>query len=336
MKRFSSALALIIFSLALILTTILSTGKEDTAGLKLGVAISTSISSSTDAAENENGKNSTTITVASVLVDASGKVVSCKIDVVNAEILFTSSGTIVTDLEKEVLSKKELGYDYGMKEFSSIQKEWHEQVTAFENYCVGKTAAEITGIAVNQETGLVDGLNGCTMHPAQFQYLVADAINAAQPSNATSADHLGLAITVDLKNSTNASADANGSAEVTASIAATAIDAEGKMTAVYVDVAQAIVNFDITGKITNDVTKEVLSKHQLKDAYGMKAFSSIQKEWYEQADAFAAYCIGKTANDMYSITVNQETGLVDGLSGCTMHPGNFQYIIAKAAQSAIQ
>ena len=179
MKRFSSALALIIFSLALILTTILSTGKEDTAGLKFGVAISTSISSSTDAAENENGKNSTTITVASVLVDASGKVVSCKIDVVNAEILFTSSGTIVTDLEKEVLSKKELGYDYGMKEFSSIQKEWHEQVTAFENYCVGKTAAEITGIAVNQETGLVDGLSGCTMHPGNFQYIIAKAAQAA-------------------------------------------------------------------------------------------------------------------------------------------------------------
>lgn len=334
MKRFSSALAIIIFSFALILTTILSTGKEESTGLKLGVAISSSISSSTDAAENENGKNSTTITVATVLVDASGKVVSCKIDVVNAEILFTNSGTIVTDLEKEVLSKKELGFDYGMTEYSSIQKEWHEQVTAFENYCVGKTATEITSIAVNQETGLVDGLTSCTMHPAQFQYLVADAIGAAKPSNATSTDNLGLAITVSLKNSSNATEEANGSAEVTANIAASAVDANGKMTAVYVDTLQAIVSFDLNGKITNDVDKEVLSKHQLKDTYGMKAFSSIQKEWYEQADAFAAYCIGKTANDMYSITVNQETGLVDGLSGCTMHPGNFQYIIAKAAQAA--
>ena len=87
----------------------------------------------------------------------------------------------------DILTKKEQGFDYGMaadwNTSNKIGKEWFEQISVFEKYCTGKTSEQILGITVNAETGLPEDADlaaGCTMHPAQFQYVVAEAIANAK------------------------------------------------------------------------------------------------------------------------------------------------------------
>lgn len=339
-KRITSAIALIIFSIALVVISFASNNTTDNTfgALKTGVAISTSVKDSTSADADANGANSTSITVAAVTVDEKGKIVACKIDVLAAVVQFNTSGLITSDLTTDCLTKKELAFDYGMKEWSSIQKEWHEQVNTLEKYCIGKTADEIMGITVNTETGLPDDPNlaaGCTMHPSQFQYLIVEAVSNASVTGASADDKLGIAISTSLSNSKEASLEGDGLAEVSSTIAVTTVDANGKVTSAIIDAVQADVTFDTTGKITSDLTAEILTKNEKKEDYGMKPYSSIQKEWFEQASAFAKYCVGKTADEITGITVNEETGFVDDLAaGCTMHPGNFQYVVAKAISNA--
>lgn len=336
-NKITSAIALILFSVALVVVawfSKVSVGQNEVASgtLKTGLAITANISGSKDASADADGKNDSSITVAAVTVDENGKVVACEIDILATTITFNASGAITSDINADVLTKAELKEDYNMIIASSIQKEWYEQANAFEDYCVGKTADEILGIAVNTETGFVDDLaTSCTMHPGNFQYVVADAIKNASVTGASAEDKLGLAISGTLNSSKNAEAEKDGVAEVGATIVATTVNAEGKVTSALIDAVQAVVTFDSTGKITNDISEKIITKNEKKDSYGMGQYSSIQKEWYEQADAFAKYCVGKTANDIYGIAINEETGFVDDLAtSCTMHPGNFQYVVAKA------
>ena len=70
-------------------------------------------------------------------------------------------------------------------------------------------------------------------------------------------------------------------AQVDTTIAATAFDADGKVVGTIIDNAQMRVNFDAEGKVTNR-DAELKTKKELKDGYGMKAASTIGKEWYEQ------------------------------------------------------
>lgn len=338
-KKFTSALALVIFSIVLVAVSFIPANSTNTTSgnLKTGLAISTSVKDSTDATDEKEGLNSTTVTIAAVTVDEEGKIVTCKIDVLEATVKFNTSGIITSDLTSDYLTKKELKDTYGMKQYSSIQKEWYEQVEAFENYCIGKTADEILGITVNAETGIADDNTltaGCTMHPAQFQYIVAEAAKNAAVTGANPDDKLGIAISTSIKDSKDATAEAEGIATVSATIAVTTVDVNGKVTSAMIDALQTNVKFDTTGKISTDLTSEILTKNELKDDYGMKQYSSIQKEWYEQAEAFAQYCVGKTGDEIFGIAVNDETGFVDGLAtGCTLHPGNFQYVVAEAIQN---
>lgn len=149
--------------------------------LKLGLAISTDISGSTDAGE-EDGLAQTNISLAAVTVDSDGKIVSCVIDEVQGKINFSAEGKIVTDLATEFQSKQELKEDYGMKKASPIGKEWNEQADAFAEYCIGKTADEVMGIAVTEEGVAADEdlAASCTVHIGGFQAIVAKAVENAK------------------------------------------------------------------------------------------------------------------------------------------------------------
>ena len=76
------------------------------------------------------------------------------------------------------------------------------------------------------------------------------------------------------------------------------MDDNGVITACVIDYIQAKVKFDETGKLVTDKASEFQSKNELGDAYGMRKASSITAEWNEQAAAFAAYCVGKTVEEL--------------------------------------
>lgn len=92
-----------------------------------------------------------------------------------------------------------------------------------------------------------------------------------------------------------------------------------------IDGSQANINFDATGKITSDLTAELKTKQELGEGYGMKKASAIGKEWNEQADAFAEFIKGKTADEVKGMKVSAD-GLTEEeelKSSVTVHVTDF-------------
>lgn len=122
----------------------------------------------------------------------------------------------------------------------------------------------------------------------------------------------------------------DGVAAAETTIAAVTVDEDGKIVTCAIDVAEAKISFNAEGKLTTDVATEFRSKQDLGEAYGMKEFSGIGKEWNEQADAFAAYCVGKTVDEVTGIAADD----ADLTASCTIHIDGFQAAVAKAVANA--
>ncbi|HAX51981.1 hypothetical protein [Muricomes intestini] len=309
----------------------------DEGGAKTGLSVITSLAKSTPASE-EDGLAQTDSTVVAVLVDADGKILDCKIDAAQTQISFSKEGKLVSDTAAEFKSKQELGADYGLGKASSIKKEWNEQADAFAEYAVGKTVDEVKGIAVSEEGVPTDEdlTSSVTIHVGDFVSGIEKAAANAKALGAGSSDKLGLGVTTQIANSKDATADEEGLAEAYSMYSAITTDADGKITSCYIDASQGDVNFDTKGAITSDLKAEVKAKQELGNDYGMKKASSIGKEWFEQADAFAEYAKGKTASEVGGIAVNDE-GLAsdeDLISSVTVHVSPFISVVEKAAENA--
>ena len=107
----------------------------------------------------------------------------------------------------------------------------------------------------------------------------------------------------------------------------------GVITSCYIDSVQAKVNFDTTGTITTDLSAPILTKNEMGEGYGLKAYAGSKYEWNEQAAAFAAYVTGKTAEEVAGIAVNEKTAPADAdlAATVTISIAGFQALIAKAA-----
>ena len=98
---------------------------------------------------------------------------------------------------------------------------------------------------------------------------------------------------------TNADGDTNGSAEAEITVAAVLVDDEGKIVKCVIDTAQNAVAYTSAGKaIAQDSFQ---TKYEKGDDYNMVAWGGAVQEWYKQADAFDAACIGKTASEITAL-----------------------------------
>ena len=113
----------------------------------------------------------------------------------------------------------------------------------------------------------------------------------------------GLGHVISIGSSKDATADAEGLAQVDTVMAAVTFDQAGKILGVKIDTAQVRVNFDQNGKITTDKNKEFETKVELGDAYGMIKQSGIGREWYEQIAELEKQMIGKTVEQVNSMKV---------------------------------
>jgi hypothetical protein len=302
-------------------------------GVKTGLAVLTSIAKSTDAGEKDGLAQADSLIVA-VTVDSAGKIVGCAIDAAQTKVNFTTAGKITTPLDTVFKTKNELGTEYGMGKASAIGKEWNEQAAAFAKYVIGKTAAEVKGIAVDTQ-GLAadtDLKASVTIHIGDFISTVAKAAENAKELGASASDTVSLGTVTNIARSKDAGTE-DGQVQVYSTYTALTKDSAGKITSCIIDASQSNINFTAAGKITSDLKSPVQTKDEIGDAYGMKAASSIGKEWYEEAAAFAQYVTGKTAAEVKGIAVDAE-GLpadTDLKASVTIHIGDFQTAIAKAA-----
>ena len=118
-----------------------------------------------------------------------------------------------------------------------------------------------------------------------------DPAPTPDPEPTASTYKTGLGMVVSMSGTDAEDEDpAKTQADVTA--VALALDADGKIVAISFDVVQAKATVDADGVVT--VAEDVKTKSELGDDYNMKKYASPAAvgEWYEQANAFEAYCIG--------------------------------------------
>ena len=141
---------------------------------------------------------------------------------------------------------------------------------------------------------------------------------------------LGMGVATSLDSSKD------GQAQVDSVVAAVVLDADGKIVACKLDAVQNKM------KLENgvDTAATFKTKMELGDDYNMVKYSEATKEWYEQANNFAAYCVGKTASEVESTqTKVRNDGLHDGyivaadetlFASCSIQITSFVEAIVKA------
>ncbi len=115
----------------------------------------------------------------------------------------------------------------------------------------------------------------------------------------------------------------DGQSQADLALVAVLVDDNGVIVACEIDFVQGKIKFDETGVITTDMATEFQSKQELGDGYGMRKASSISAEWNEQADAFAAYCVGKTVGELVAMPLTESQQPADIVSSCTLKAAEF-------------
>ena len=136
----------------------------------------------------KSGEAKANSTYGVVALDKDGKVVFTQTDEAQNAVKFTTAGALDGEA-MAVPTKAEKKDEYGMKKASSIGKEWFEQNQAFDEWTVGKTSNEISGMKVTTNEGGKtvtadkDLMTGCTMGVDSLQKVTVTAIAAASKLN---------------------------------------------------------------------------------------------------------------------------------------------------------
>ena len=289
--------------------------------LKFGSAVYVSNLATTDATEDKDGSAKVDITVAAVTVDLNGVINSCKLDTASNTVSFTLDGKAVAN--EEFKTKYEMGADYNMVAYGGAAKEWYEQADAFAALVAGKTVDEVKALVAEENKGNDEVVNaGCTIMINEFVAAIEKAVAAADAA-VTAADTLKIGVATE-QTIEDATEDKDGSNKVATTVFAAAVDAEGKVVAASSDCVEVTFTFDMNGVSTFDTTKEVLSKKEQGADYGMVAYGGAAKEWYEQAAAFDAACVGKTADEIAGFVAEDGKGVADIQdAGCTIYVSGF-------------
>ena len=262
-------------------------------------------------------------------------------DVAQDKVTFDSAGHVTSD-NATSMSKKDLGDKYGMKDKSSIKKEWFEQVEALEKWAVGKTVEEVLTMPTTQKdekhtvTADKDLMTGCTISVTGFQQVLDKAAkNAVEVKDVAS---VGSAILTEVSGK-DASAEKSGEAKASSTYGVVALDKDGKVVFTQTDEAQNAVKFTTAGALDGEAVA-VATKGEKKDEYGMKKASSIGKEWFEQNQAYDEWTVGKTAKEIadMKVTTNEGGKTVtadkDLMTGCTMGVDSLQKVTETAIATA--
>lgn len=334
-------------------TTDENNGDDVAATLKFGMGIVASYGDAKDADGDTNGECKAETTAVAVLLDDAGKIVDIAIDTTEAKAAWTSEG--VASATEEVKTKYELGTAYNMaaainygpqndRNGDGKVLEWFEQIDAFVATAKGKTLDEIKAF-VGEDTYTTGDLAaaGCTISVGSIMAALEEAVKNAAASEATAEDTVKIAFATSVEN-TDATEEKEGSVEFEETIVAAVTDKDGKVVVAKTDCAQIKVTFDTKGVATVDTAAEIKTKLDLGKDYGMAAAINYGPqndpngdgkvlEWNEQAAAFDAALVGKTASEFASLADADGKGTGDlATAGCTIGISDMIKAADKAAK----
>ena len=313
MKKMMKVLVAITLTLGLLVAC--GGGSEKGSTIKMGVASTQEVNETRNADEDKVEFTTTVVGVA--LVD--DKVAYISID--ESQQFAEGDGTVTT-MTAEV-TKKLKGSDYGMKDFSTnvqedgIGMEWDEQIIAVEENLVGKTLEEVKAYFAGEEI-----LTSATIEVDHIEETVVKAISAATEVKDVAKVGLGYRVEVSVGKDENAP-------QSVLEYAMVAFDADGKIIEAQLDNAQEKAEYDAGAWTLVNLGK---TKDELQEAYNMIVASPIEKEWFEQNDAFMEYVKGKTVEEVLAVEDPAEDE--DLKTSVTMHIDGPQAAIKMASEVA--
>lgn len=311
--------------------------KNDAApALKFGMGVVAAYGEAKDATDEANGQGEVVVNVAAVLVGADGKIAKCVLDCADSKAQFTAEGAAVP--AGEFKTKYEMGDDYNMVAYGGAKAEWYAQADAFAGLVAGKTIDEVKALVAEDYKGTEEVINaGCTIYVSDFVNAIEAAVNNAENSTATQDSTLKLGIVTSQSNK-DATEEANGEIEISTSVVAVALDAEGKVIVADTDVAAGKLTFDVKGVSATDTTTAIVTKKAQGEDYQMALYGQdlnndgVVKEWYLQAEAFNEALAGKNATEIGALALETGYGSDDlQTAGCTIHVGDMVKAAVKAA-----
>ena len=349
MKRLFAILLCVLMVVAIVACDKPEEKQEAEYKLGMGIVVST--------ASSKTGNAQVDATVATVVTDAEGKIVACRIDVAQSKMDVTDGAV---DTAKAFETKMELGDRYGMagkvdNDGNGVKLEWYEQTKAFEAYVVGKTAAQVEAIKtqfVNNHYIAVDQAlldAGCSMQITDFMAAVVKACKDEQGMSFKTAESftLGVAAKTTAAESVAATAEADGTVKMYSDFAASVV-VDGKIIASLNDAIQPNIAINAAGECTPAEFKG--TKRELKEDYNMAKFGSQMDwngdgkvlEWYVQSAEFSKFVVGKTAAEVSAMAtkVVEGAGYVisadDALlsAGCTIQITAIKAVVAQSVTNA--
>ena len=159
--------------------------------------------------------------------------------------------------------------------------------------------------------------------------MLATAVAFVGCDKAPATVKMGLGVYTATPTTTDASEDKEGQGKVAITAAVITVDAEGKVVACQLDTADLTVKFTLDGKaVANDGFK---TKYEQGKDYNMVTYGGAAKEWFEQADAFEAFVVGKTLDEIKALVAEGNKGNSDVIAaGCTIMIHEFVGAIEKA------
>ena len=321
MKKLICALLCVLMLATALVACDKAPSEQPEATLKMGLGVYTATPTTTDATEEKDGQGKVAITAAVISVDADGKVVACQLDTADLTVKFTADGKAIAN--DGFKTKYEQGADYNMVTYGGAAKEWFEQADAFETVVVGKTLAEIKALVAEGNKGTADVVAaGCTIMINEFVNAIEKAAQGAKDSDLTKDAIVKVTMAAE-QTCTDATEDKAGSNKIATTIFAAALK-DGKVALASSDCVEIDFTFDVAGKSTFDASKEIKSKREKGDNYNMVAYGGAVAEWYAQADAFDAACVGKTASEIAGLMGEDGKAVADvQAAGCTIYVSGF-------------
>ncbi len=127
--------------------------------------------------------------------------------------------------------------------------------------------------------------------------LVLTACGATKTNAAKNFDYkVGTASYTHTNDSYGYTEGRNGRGAVSTTLVAAVFDNNGNIVRISIDEVESKIGIDSTGQLADFTAGEVKSKKELGDAYGMKAYSGIGKEWYQQVETLEKWLEGKAVN----------------------------------------
>ena len=281
-------------------------------------------------------------TVAAVVTDGDGKIVQCRIDVIDFSAKVDNRGDAIVT---KPITKREQGDDYGMAEWAPAG-EWYKQAEHFEKYVVGMTLEDVKSIGLVAGKGEdADLLAGCTIAVSDFVDAVTKALEGNNKYTFSAKGDITSAVSAIASVSAAVATDESGNEDPTKLTFSFQTDfgavasAKGRVAGALVDSIEIKVSCDVVDSVDNEnnptkalsvtSTSNRGTKFELGDNYGMAKYDpdNVKGEWYVQATELAKASIGYETKKL-------SVFLEDNVAGCNMYVDGYKAALIKAAETA--